>query len=109
MSKSMTFSQVLVQFSFYVENSSMPSQVIKSADKILIRINSIEFYHILKESIDKYRTELMINDELQQHFIDAWLSLETVQDKSSNKEASSEVEQILEELKECNKLNLFSD
>jgi hypothetical protein len=107
--KSMQYSRTRVQFTFYVQDSSVPSNVTKSEDLILIKISSIEFYRTFKQAIDNYKIELEKDEELQSHFIDAWQSIENhVQDITTNQTASAEVDYLLRQLNQSNTLYLFN-
>jgi hypothetical protein len=104
--KFMKFSENLVEFSFYVQDSSIPSTVTKSGNIILIRVNSIEFYYELKRAIEFYRNELNNDEKLQCNFIDAWRSIEKTHDVTRNTELSQEVTYLLKELNKSDKINL---
>jgi len=106
--KPIQYFQNRIQFTFYVQDSSVPSHVTKSQGVVLIKINSIEFYHVLKQAINNYKIELTNDVELQCHFIDAWQSIENhIEDITSDKKASTELEYLLKELKHSDTLNLF--
>jgi hypothetical protein len=106
--KPIQYSQTQIRFAFYVQDVLVPSHVTKSQGLVLIKINSIEFYRVLKQAINNYKVELTNNEELQCLFIDAWQSIENhIEDITSNKKASTELEYLLEELKHSDTLNLF--
>jgi hypothetical protein len=108
MPKSMQYSCIPIKFTFYVQDASVPSHVIKHPEMILIKINSIQFYGIFKCAIDDYKTELKNDEDLQSRFINAWQSIENyVQDVTNNQKVSAEVEYLLKELKQSNTLSLF--
>lgn len=106
--KSMQYSDIPIKFTFYVQDASVPSCVIKYPENILIKINSIQFYGIFKRAIDDYKTELKNDENLQCHFINAWQSIEDyVHNVTNNQKVSTEVEHLLNELNESNTLSLF--
>lgn len=75
----------LVEFSFSVEiYANVESYVTRSDNIIEIHINSIEFYRILKESVDKYESDLRKDETLQCHFIDGWKAIEEPHDRSKD-------------------------
>jgi hypothetical protein len=70
--------------------------VAKSKGLVTIKINSIEFYLVLKQAINNYRIELTNDEELQCHFMSAWQSIENhVQEIASKKKTSRELEYLL--------------
>jgi|SRR5215207_1292529 hypothetical protein len=108
--KSMRCSPMLVQFTFYVQNATMPSTVAKVDNMIIIRLNSIEFFHTLRQAIQKYRIELERDENLQKNFIDAWKSIEGyVRNITDDHQKSGEVQYLLNELNQSNPVNLFND
>jgi hypothetical protein len=106
--KPFQYSHRRILFTFYVQDNRVPSCVTKSKGLVTIKINSIEFYLVLKQAINNYRIELTNDEELQCHFISAWKSIENhVQEIASNKKTSSELEYLLNELKHSDILKLF--
>ena len=74
----------IIGLSFFVEDSKVQSyikewDVIKGIDPcILISFNSLELVRILKESIQRYRSELENSEDLQNKFIEAFSSYEEI-------------------------------
>lgn len=66
--KFLKYSQFIIQFTFYVGTES---QVIRTNNLIEIRINSVELYTALMQSIDRYKTTLLNKADLQCNFITA--------------------------------------
>jgi hypothetical protein len=102
-------SRTHVQFSFFVDQSSdKPSSVTKSGLNITIYVNSIQFYHILKRSIDKYRSKLKTDNKLQLDFITAWECKQKPHvKKTSDLLIRTEVEYLLKRLRKPNQSNLL--
>jgi hypothetical protein len=106
--KPFQYSQNRIQFTFYVQDSRVLTHVTKSKDLVLIRVNSIEFYLVLKQAINNYRIELTNDEELQCHFINAWQSIENhVQHIACKSKTATELEYLLKQLKYTHTLNLF--
>ncbi len=101
--------RIRVQFTFFVNSDleKRPSYVTKSKGKITIHINSIEFYHILKRIINKYRSQLKKDTDLQCNFIAAWKSKQKLHNKTTHQSIPTEVKNLLSELKLSNPSNLF--
>jgi hypothetical protein len=97
-----------IQFSFFVNHSfdKQQSYFTKSEGKIIIHINSIQFYHIFEQAIDKYKSKLETNNKLQCDFIAAWKSKEQPL-KPKDGSYQKEVKYLLNRLTQSNKPNLF--
>jgi flagellar hook-basal body complex protein FliE len=97
-----------VEFTFFVNNDlSKSSHVTKSKDGIIIiHINSIQFYQLLKQAIDKYKSKLETDDNLQRNFIDGWESkLEHY--KTKDQSFSTEIKYLLKKLGSSDGADLF--
>jgi hypothetical protein len=96
-----------VQFSFFVSHDK-PSYVTKSKDEdITIHINSIQFYDILKEAIDNYKSKLETDDNLQRNFIAGWESKQKPHIKTHDLSIRTEVGYLLKKLRHLDQSNLF--
>ena len=98
------------QFSFFVSQSidKEPPCVTKSNGEIItIYINSIQFYHVLKQAIDKYKSKLETDENLQCDFIAAWRSKQEPYNYTNDPLIPIEVRYLLEKLRHSNRLNLF--
>ena len=96
-----------VQFSFFVSHDK-PSYITKSKDEVItIHINSIQLYHILKQAIDKYKSKLETDDNLQRNFIDGWESKQKPHIKTHDPLIRTEVRYLLKKLRHSDQSNLF--
>ena len=85
-----------IHFQFFVEDNRAPSDILKNENTLLIRINAIEMYRLLNGAIDKYRKTLESDENLQNHFILAWSSIEDyIRNIDGDLEKSLEVKWIL--------------
>ncbi len=85
-----------------------PPCVTKSNGEIItIYINSIQFYHVLKQAIDKYKSKLETDENLQYDFIAAWRSKQEPYNYTNDPLIPIEVRYLLEKLRHSNRLNLF--
>ena len=89
-----------VEFTFFVNyDLSKSSYVTKSKDGIIIiHINSIQFYHLLKQAIDKYKYKLETDDNLQRNFIDGWESKLKPYVKTDDQMIPPEIKYLLKKL-----------
>jgi len=72
---------------------------IKKSDKIiLIAINSLELVRILKESIQRYRSDLQTSEDLQNKFIEGFSSFEEVIKIDKDKLKGEEAKKIIDKL-----------
>ena len=95
-----------VQFMFYVDPSTTKSNVTESGNTIKININSIEFYHVFKEALEDYKTELTTDPNIQTNFMKAWKSVKPrlINTRSS---LSPEIDYLSNQLKKTGKFSLF--
>jgi hypothetical protein len=98
-----------IQFSFFVNHDlSKSSYVSKSKDEIItIHINSIRLYHILKQAIDKYKSKLETDDDLQRNFIDGWESKLKPYIKTTDQLMATEIKYLLKKLGPSDRSSLF--
>src|SRR5207249_2884632 len=97
-----------IGFTFYVHRKSVPSSITRKNNNIIISFNSIEFYKVLKHSIQQYKTELRISRDLQLKFIRAWKSIEmNVKNIDSDCDRKIEGAYLRNSLRKRPKLNLF--
>ena len=72
----------LIKFTFIADmnpadmNPYKFSYVTRRNNTIAINLNGIEFYRIFKKNMEKYGTQLDKDDTLQNHFIEAWESID---------------------------------
>jgi hypothetical protein len=103
-----TVSTNRVVFSFFVSHAlDNTSYITKSNDELTLNINSIQFYHILKEAICEYKSKLESEDSLQLNFIDGWESKRKPDDRTQDLSIDTEVKYLLEKLGDLNQSSLF--
>lgn len=93
-----------IDFIFFIKNPNVKSHIECKGNIITIWLNSFELVRILRESIQKYKTDLQKSDALQTNFIRIFQSLEDFQDL--NNKQIPEAEKIVKILTRKNPLYL---
>lgn len=83
------------------------SYITKSNEELTLNINSIQFYHILREAIGEYKSKLESEDSLQLNFIDGWEFKRKPDDRTRDLSIDTEVKYLLEKLGDLNQSSLF--
>ncbi len=98
-----------VEFTFFVNRDlSKSSHVTQSKNGIItIHINSIQFYHLLKQAIDKYKSKLVTDDNLQRNFIYGWESKLTPYIITKDQLIPKEIKYLMKKLGPSNRSDLF--
>lgn len=98
-----------VEFTFFVNHDlSKSSYVTRSKDgNITIHINSIQFYHLLKQGIDKYESKLKTHDNLQRNFVYSWKCKLKPYIKTKDEMIPTEIKYLLKKLGHSDRSNLF--
>jgi len=102
--KPFQFKDKTIDFVFFIENPNVKSHIESKGNSITIWLNSFELVRMLRESIQKYKTDLQKSDTLQTNFIRIFQSLENFQ--TLNKIQEAEVENIVKILTTQNPLYL---
>jgi hypothetical protein len=101
----------LIKFTFITDmNPYKLSYVTRKNNTIGIYLNGIEFYRIFKKALEKYGTLLDKDDTLQNHFIEAWESIDNEpHDLTLDRyKIPKEVRRLDSKLQFSNQINLFS-
>ena len=69
-----TFDDKVIGFSFYIEDACIPSHFTENDGKYIVFINCFELFDVFKESVNKYRKDLEIDESLQDNFIKSYNS-----------------------------------
>lgn len=101
-----TTNKILFQFRADIREDKL-SFISKDAGIIVIVINSVEFYRILKKAINSYKINLQRSDLLQSRFIKAWQSIENGESKHSTK-VLKEMNYLIKKVKGSKEISLFS-
>jgi hypothetical protein len=110
--KSIKYKKDIVEFMFYVERSRKKSHVTRNGNTILINVNSIEFYRMLKKAFQDYKKDIQADRTLQMNFYKASKSIErnTVINYNGSRtmrEIISEVKYLSKQLTQTGSFNLF--
>jgi len=79
-----------IDFIFFIEDPNVKSHIKSKGNIVTIWLNSFELVRILRESIQKYKTDLQKSDPLQINFIRIFQSLENFQTLKNIQEAEAE-------------------
>lgn len=105
--KLMNFPSGKIGFKFVVDiDVDNASYADKHDDGILITLNSIEFFRVLEQAIQNYKSRLEKEELLQRQFIEAWESIENGQDKFNDR-ITPEGKYLADKVKK-GRMNLFT-
>jgi 5'-deoxynucleotidase YfbR-like HD superfamily hydrolase len=81
----------------------------KQDSTIMVQINSLEFYQVVKQAIDAYWNDLQADNTPQDNFIEARDSIENYvrEIKKEDKERNEEIDTLLKALEKSNSSELF--
>jgi len=105
--KSIKYRNSTVKIMFYVEKSTIHSNVTRIGNIIQININCIEFYRVLKKAFKDYKRDLETKRILQINFIKASKSIENSSVLKSRSDISREVNYLSKRLKQTGIIKLF--
>lgn len=106
--KTMRRGSSYIQFQFIVEPKSTPSAIHLVRNNIVLQINSLEYFRVVKRAIAAYKRELQTDTLLQRNFIRAWRSYERhIENLDKDREKRPEANYLRTVLSKSNHRRLF--